>query len=201
MPRTTISQQGFYGLTEHDSEAAWVSFVSIGLHPRENEQTKIGMAQIAQDDGRLYVCSNNVKTVAPESGLNQNATRLHEPFPFYVTLANSDIRREQTVQLSFDNIDRILTDVLRGADYPLSLHYSLGMVLRVEFDASGRNGTAYAEGLELYVTDLELVNVSWNATTITGTLTKDNVLDKAFPSNHPYYQYDNFPGLYGTEDL
>lgn len=201
MPRNTISSVGFQELTQHDTNGAWVSFMGIGLHPRENDTTKLAMSQIAYPDGRVYVCSNNVRTKGPQSIINKNPVddKLYTPFPFEVALANSNINREQTVTLSFDNIDRLLIDVLRQATYPLKIDFAIGVVLRVEFDVSGRNGTAYAEGFEMGVTDLELQNVSWNAQTITGTLTKDSVLQKAFPSNHPYYEFLNFPGLYGTQ--
>ena len=206
MPRTTISTDGFYSLTEHDTEAAWVSFLTIGLNPRENEETKLKMAEVSQPDGYLYVCDNNVRTLAPASGVAQNTTKLFEPFPFRVTLANAAADRMQTVTLEFDNIDRTLVDVLRRAEYPMTLHYSLGMVLQVFYAPGSGNPiqnttkarpTAKSEGLEMYVTGLELRNVTWNKDVISGTLAKDDIGNLAFPSNHPYYDHTNFPGLYG----
>lgn len=211
MPRD-ISQVGYENLTLHDTNGAWISFLSIGLHLRENQYTREAMDEIASGDGRLYVCNNNVRTKAPQSGTNleENDEKLYTPFPFEVTLANASIEREQTVQLSFDNIDRILTDVIRRATYPPQIEFAVGLVLKVHYEPFGpggkwpadkRNPIAEAEGFEMYVNTLELQNVTWNAQSISGTLTTDHILNKAFPSNHAYYAFDNFPGLYGLQQV
>ncbi|MBW1672124.1 MAG: hypothetical protein JRJ45_00510 [Deltaproteobacteria bacterium] len=200
MPRTTLSALGFESLTDHDTEAAWVSFLSIGLHHRESQKVKDQFQTLTvEGEDRLYVCDNNVTTLAKDPGAGA-IERAHIAFPFKVTLSDSTISRKQTVKLEFDNIDRLLVDVLRVAKYPLQLNYSLGMVLNVWITVTGDVVTAQAKtyGLELFVTDLDLIDVSWNETVITGTLVKDDVLGRAFPSNHPFYEHYNFPGLFGT---
>ena len=216
MPRD-ISPEGFENLTLHDSEGAWISFMSIGLHTREKQSVVDDMAEIASGDGRLYVCNNNVKTKGPQSGTNNVVAddKLYTPFPFEVALANASIEREQTVDLSFDNVDRLLTDVIRRATYPPQIDFAIGLVMKVHFESFGpsnpdgslkwfandRNPVAETYGFEMYVNNLELQQVSWNEATIQGTLTKDHILNKAFPSNHAYYEFSNFPGLYGLQQV
>jgi len=200
MPRTTLSDPGYHALTEHDSQAAWVSFLNIGLHPRENQETKDAFQSIlVSGETRLFLCNNNAQTYGHDmGGRSTPINKLHAPYPFNIILVGSSVDRAQSVQLSFDNVDRSLTDTLRRAEYPISIHFGLGMVLRTEYDAGGHTATAYAdEGFEVYLNGLELVSVSWNETSIAGTLVFDSVLNKAFPSNHPLYEHVNFPGLFG----
>jgi hypothetical protein len=200
VPRTTITPGGHESLIAHDTPASWHSFLSIDVHERENERTKEALATISNaDDGKLYLTNNNTRTRAPRSGDNPGSSIVYTPFGFLVALANASADRIQTVELSFDNVDRRLLDVLRFADYPIQIDYALGMVLTVNFTAA--SPLAEAEGFELYVLDLQLREVRWNKDTITGTLARDDVMTLAFPSNHPYYDHTNFPGLYGLDGL
>lgn len=195
MPRPNISETGFRALTDHDTEAAWITFLSVRLHPREDQELQDMMLLVSQGDGRLYVCNNNVKTAAPGPDTYE---RIFHPYPFEIILSNSYIDRVQTVSLSFDNIDRTLTDVLRRAEYPMFVDFGIGVVLDVDYYVP-TNPLAHCQGYEMDIIDLKLTNITWNDFTINGTLTKDDVIGRAFPSNHPYYAHENFPGLYGLK--
>lgn len=123
----------------------------------------------------------------------------YEAFPFEFILIDADSSRGQSVKLSFDNVDRTIVDALRRAKHPMQIQMGVGLVIDVDLSKTPPEATS--EGYEVYLMGMDLVNVSWNAQTVSGTLTKDNVLTKAFPSNHPIYDHTNFPGLYGVGGL
>ena len=195
MPRVTVTSSGYNELTAHDSQAAWIWFLTIGLHPRETGLT----LPSADADGKLRVCNNNFITRAPISP--SDGTLVYwNPYPFDFVPPGADASRSAPAKLAFDNIDRLLVDTLRRAEYQIQVDVGLGPTYGTNV-TDDENETAYCDGYELWESGLDLTNVSWDVQTISGTLIKDNVLGRAFPSNHPIHETLNFPGLFGAEDV
>jgi len=106
---------------------------------------------------------------------------VYQPFPFAITLPADDSETLPRVTLSLSNVDQLLVEYIRGAVEPPKIE--------VELITS-----AYPDTVEKALTFLKLVDVSYDAITISGTLTLDNFLTQAFPAEA--YTPPYFPALF-----
>lgn len=146
--------------------------------PDGNGETFLAVLNIRHSNGEFNVVSNN-EPITGRSGTK------YEAYPFEVILPNDTKSEISSVGLTIDNVDRLLVNMLRGENEPPQL--SLKIILA---------STADDVHPEIQVDDLTLVGVDWNASSITGTLTVDDVLNQRFPSNGESYSPIQFEGLF-----
>jgi hypothetical protein len=90
------------------------------------------------------------------------------PYAFDLTLPVESGEEIGNVTFKLDNVDMLLIDMLRRITDPASFLIEIVM-------ASAPNSVEYS------VADLLLTEVSWDAATISGKLTLDDVLNQKFP--------------------
>ncbi|MFS1865171.1 DUF1833 family protein [Vibrio breoganii] len=126
-----------------------------------------------------YHLVNNLEDMTGKSGQVYNA------YPFDLILPSDTKGTIQTIQLTIDNVDRMLVNMLRNVSEPPKI--TLKVVVASTMDD---------ENPEIQVDDLFLTNTSWDASTITGTLAVDSIFNQKFPSNGEAYSPLQFSGLF-----
>lgn len=109
--------------------------------------------------------------------------KLYTGYPFTIILPEQDSRVIQQTTLRIDNVNKIFTDWIRNEVEPPSLKLSLVMA-----DTPDQR--------ELHVDFLMMVNVKWDARTISAQLNIDDLFNAAFPSRAATYDPLQFPGLF-----
>lgn len=89
---------------------------------------------------------------------------------FEITLPQDDGETIPQVQLSIDNVDREITETIR------SLTSSPSITLEVIMASS-------PDAVELVIYDMMLDSVTYDDTTITGSLVVEDILNQSFPSS------------------
>lgn len=102
-------------------------------------------------------------------------------FPFEITLPSDDGETISGVQLSISNVDRLITETIRGLATPAEVTSKI--ILASDPD--------YAEAGPFTMT---MKSVTYNALTVTGTLSQENILDLAYPGYT--FTPSGFPGLF-----
>lgn len=100
---------------------------------------------------------------------------------FEVTLPETSDRAPQGCQITVDNVDLRMIDLLRSIVTPLSV------TIRVVLASS-------PDVIEMELADLVLREVTWNAQTITGTLVSEDPLNQKFPGHD--YEPRTFQGIF-----
>jgi hypothetical protein len=104
-----------------------------------------------------------------------------EPTYFEITLPETSDKAPQGCQLSIDNVDRRMVELLRSITDPVQVQLQLVL-------ASQPNV------IEMQIDDLVLREVTWDASRIEGTLSSEDPLNQMFPSH--LYEPRTFPGIY-----
>lgn len=125
--------------------------------------------------GNTYVVNNNEDIVS--------RGQTYTAYPFDIFLPADSLEKSPTVTLRIDNVDQSLTQWIREQSSPPEV--TLEIVLASNPDA-----------IEIKVDNLLLVDVSWTATTITGTLRLEDIFNMEFPSKGSVYDPNQFPGLH-----
>jgi len=100
---------------------------------------------------------------------------------FNFTLPDDDDEAPKGVKIQIDNVDLRLIDLLRGVIAPIDCR--LLVVIAATPDV-----------IEMELTDLQLVQVTWNAQTIEGTLASGDPLNQVYPGD--IYEPRTFPGCF-----
>lgn len=103
------------------------------------------------------------------------------PYPFRLTMPDDKVGVLPTVQLSIDNVDRSLNELIRDLVNPPNV--TLKIIL-----ASNPNA------IEIQLDDLKLRNISFDAFTITGALIMDSPLGRNFPAST--FNPKQYPSLF-----
>lgn len=123
-----------------------------------------------------YLCANSATNVV-SNGIT------YQPYPFDVVLPTDSLDSIDTVQITIDNVDRLLVDALRAANEPLT--FILRFVL-----ASQPNQ------IELELTDLESDQISFDAHTISAVLNMTDTLNQQFPGRGAKYDPAQCPAMF-----
>ena len=102
-------------------------------------------------------------------------------YPFEITLPEDVEGQIPQVSLAISNVDKMLMDTLRSIITPLDV--TVQVVLASSPDV-----------IELYVTDFKLREVQYDATSITGTLLMEDVLNIRLPAD--IMNPGQYPGLF-----
>jgi len=102
-------------------------------------------------------------------------------FPFNITLPEEGSDSPPQVTLSICNVDRSITNALR------SIATRMSVTLEVVLSES-------VSTVEAGPFTMKMVNVTYDALTISGTLTYDSILSESFPKNR--MDVTLFPGLF-----
>lgn len=102
-------------------------------------------------------------------------------YPFALELPTDEAGNISSARLSIDNVARALVDEIRNLVEPL--------VLTIEIVAASTPDT-----VEYSAVDYRLKNVTYDALTISGTLTQENYLTEPYPKD--VMSAATFPGLF-----
>lgn len=100
---------------------------------------------------------------------------------FEITLPENSDRAPQGCQISIDNVDRRMVELLRAITSPIKVR--LQLVLASQPDV-----------VEMQFDDLVLREVSWDASRVSGMLSAEDLLNQMFPSH--LYEPRTFPGIF-----
>ena len=89
-------------------------------------------------------------------------------YPFEITLAPDDGTKLPEVQLTIDNVDRTLVEIIRTLQTPPAI--------KIQVVLAQQPNT-----VEIEISNMVLREVSYNAYSITGTLYADDILNARFP--------------------
>lgn len=103
------------------------------------------------------------------------------PYPFSMQLPADDTTRIPSVTLTIDNVDRLLVQSIRAQLQPPSIKVELITTLD-------------PDNPEKVLDFLELRDVSYDASTIQGTLVVSNIMSQRFPKES--YDPVSFPDLF-----
>jgi len=144
---------------------------------------------MAQETGEAYLV---LLTVSDSSGVIARLTSdsvdtvvgadTYQQFPFDITLPDNAEGKVSTAQLSFSNIDRRFIQSIREETMPLGVNIKVVM------------GSDPTDILAEF-TDFLLRNVTYNVTTISGTLTLESFLSEQVGQ---IMNGQTFPGLFFT---
>lgn len=123
----------------------------------------------------LRVVSNNAPIVS--RGMT------FQPYFFDLVLATDDGATAAEVEITLDNVDLALIDMLREADTPPTFKIEVAMA-------------STPSTVEMTVDQLKLREVTWDVSTIRGKLALEDVMNQAFPSAYPFYDPAQFAGLF-----
>lgn len=118
--------------------------------------------------------------------VNNNEDVIHNgnvftAYPFQIVLAPEDGETLPTVQVSFDNVDRLLIDAVRSA--------TTAPVVELKLVLASAPNVA-----EMVIPDLALRNVSYTANKLTGTLYVGDIMNQKFPAD--YVTPQQYGGLF-----
>lgn len=102
-------------------------------------------------------------------------------YPFSLNLMEDDGERQPEIQISIDNVDRMIVETLRIDTSPISV--KLEVVVSNAPDV-----------VEKSIDFLRLANVEYNALTVTGTLVSDSIMEQRFP--YPVFSSGEFPDIF-----
>jgi hypothetical protein len=157
MPRT-LSPQALQALTAEVTDEAFILLVKFS-HPATSETYR--------------VCLNTEPIFS--NGFE------FTPTYFEFALPETSDRAPQGCQISVDNVDRAMVDLLRQITTPLEVQ--IQMVLASQPDV-----------VEMQLDDLILREVSWDVSRINGTLVSEDPLNQAFPCH--LYEPRTFQGIF-----
>lgn len=132
------------------------------------------LLSIATEDLTTYRVVNNNTDVVSNS-------ITYTAYPFMLTMENQDGNSLPTFKLTIDNIDRLFVQAIRG--FASSPTVVITMV-------AASNPDVY----EIVTPYLQLVDATYDAFTITGTLIAGDILNQRFPKDR--YTPNNVPGLF-----
>jgi hypothetical protein len=102
-------------------------------------------------------------------------------YEFRVTLAIDDGQTLPSAEVEFTNVDRVLIDVIRGLASAPSIN--LYAVLSMTPDV-----------IEQSLTDMQLMDISYDMQTISGRLVSGDLLNAPYPADS--YDPAQFPGIF-----
>ena len=139
------------------------SFISA-FNAEETQHALITLLKLTdQDSGEIFrFCNDSVNVPAGPDGFEYLA------FPFDVIYPKHEEGRVSQASLSITNVDRRLIDNLRIVDRPLQVE--LTAVLSDDFTTPIATWVGY-----------EWKELSFNATTISGTMTLESFLNEPYP--------------------
>lgn len=109
---------------------------------------------------------------------------VYTAYPFDMVLPSDTKTQVQNVSITIDNVDRMLVDTLRNEVEPANITVKIILASTLDDDNP-----------EIMIDDLQLINVSWDAIKITGSLNVDSVLNQKYPSNGATFDSLQFSGL------
>ena len=115
---------------------------------------------IVHDSGTVRVVNNN------EDVLSRG--NIFTAYPFAIVLNADDEDTLPVIQLSIDNVDRLLVEAVRAAQ--------TAPIVQLELILS-----SFPDIVEISIPDMALRNVSYNAITMTGTLYVGDILNQRYP--------------------
>jgi len=121
----------------------------------------------------LYFVNNTVEIIS--NGVT------YQPYPFRVTLPEDTEGVLPEVKLTIDNVDRQLTEAIRGFNNPPEV--TLKVILASAPDT-----------VEMQIDNLKLRNINFDAFTISGALIIDSPMSRRFPASR--YNPKQYPALF-----
>lgn len=125
------------------------------------------------DSTPIYLTDNSENIVS--------RSRTYVSFPFALELPSDENGQISEARLSIDNVSRYLVDEIRGITDPLQLTIEVVLV-----DSP--------DTIEYSAEDYTLRQITYDALTISGTLTQENYLSEPYPKD--VMSASNFPGLF-----
>jgi hypothetical protein len=151
------------------------SAIKTAMYNQETDEVFLVLLEINHStmDTPLYFV-NNTENITSNS-------QVYTAYPFLIDLPSDDPEKLPHVSLIIDNIDRSILETLRGIDSPPTI--SLSLVLASDPDT-----------LELGPLNFTLKNITYDALTIKGDLSYEDILSEGFPKDS--FTPENFPGLF-----
>lgn len=102
-------------------------------------------------------------------------------YPFELTLAVDDGQTNPSVEIKFDNVDRVLIDVIRGLSSAPVIN--LYLVLSTQPDV-----------IELRLEDMKIMDINFDMHSISGRLISGDLLNAPYPADS--YDPAQFPSVF-----
>jgi hypothetical protein len=154
----TLSGQAVASLNALQTGSAWFFLISIH-HPELPTP---------------YLFVNNTQNVVALGNL-------WTAYPFELTLAVDDGQTIPSVEVKFDNVDRMLIEVIRGL--PSAPSINLYLVLSTQPDV-----------IEMRLEDLQIIDISYDMQSISGRLISGDLLNAPYPADS--YDPAQFPSVF-----
>ena len=122
---------------------------------------------------RIRLTSDSVATISNGE--------IYQAFPFELALPEDTPDALPTASLTIDNVDRTIIQEIRGITGPINVRMMI--VLASDPDT-----------IEIDIPDFKLKHITYNALTISGTLTIDSFLSEPFPGDR--FVPSLFPGIF-----
>lgn len=146
-----------------------------GIYAQQTDQVYIVLLTIDQEDlDEPIRLANNYANVTSNG-------ETYVGFPFTITLPNDSDENVPHAQLTIDNVDRAIVNAVRTM--------TTGAVVTVSVVLASSPNT-----VEVGPFVMTLRNVSWNATTVSGTLQSEDLINEPFPGE--FMTPNTFPGLF-----
>lgn len=129
---------------------------------------------------RVFDAPNTVYLVNNTEDITSNG-QVYQSFPVKVTLADDDGDSQAQVQVEFDNVSLELLEEIRTITTPIPCEIDLILA-------------SAPDSVEIALRDLLIRDVTYDASTIKGTLTADDFLNSRFPADT--YTPTDYPGIF-----
>lgn len=129
---------------------------------------------------RVFDGVDTVYLVNNTENITSNS-QVYTAFPFRLTLSEEDGEKQTQVLIEFDNVSQDLTDEIRATTSPIPCEIDLILA-------------SAPDTYEISLRDLQIREITYDATTIRATLTADDFLNSRFPADS--YTPADFPGIF-----
>lgn len=145
------------------------------IYAQETGEVFVVLVEIDHDDlpSPIRICSNDVDITS-----NGN---VYVAYPFNIELPSEEEGDLPQARLTVDNVDRSLTEAIRTIQTPPSVRIMI--VLASDPDT-----------IEVDMPDFVFTNISYDAQTVTGTISIENFMSEPFPGD--VFTPSQFPGLF-----
>lgn len=145
------------------------------LLARHSRDVWLILMTITSTNGKLYFVNNN-------EAVTSNG-QVFEAYPFEIIPPGDSLTAPATASVTIGNVDRKLVTTLRTISTPPTFKLDV-----IRYD--------HPDVIEMSVGNLFMRSADWTASTITATLTVDDIFNQPFPSGSGTYSPRQFPGMF-----
>lgn len=145
------------------------------IYSQETAEVFIVLLEIDHEDlaSPIRVCNN-------DTDITSNGN-VYIAYNFDIQLPTDEDNEAPQAQLVIDNVDRALTQAIRTVQTPPTIRIMVVLASNPDI-------------IEVDMPDFLLTNISYNASTITATISIENFLQEPFPGD--LFTPTQFPGLF-----